>query len=139
MESSEFSKIRQFLGKSQSQLARLLCTSPKAIQSFEQGWRNIPPGVERQLLFLLSQKGGLDQNASPCWDVKSCPVEWRENCTAWEMKAGYYCWFINGTFCNGEFQGDWERKIELCKQCEVFRLRMPTVEEQGCKGTLFGC
>ncbi|MFC2013250.1 helix-turn-helix domain-containing protein [Chloroflexota bacterium] len=47
MESKEFSKIRQHLGKSQNQLARLLCVSPKAIQSFEQGWRNVPPNAER--------------------------------------------------------------------------------------------
>ncbi len=44
------------LGKTQSQLARLLDTSLKAIQSFEQGWRSIPVRIERQVLFLLASK-----------------------------------------------------------------------------------
>ena len=47
MERDEFSGIRHLLGKTQSQLARLLGTSFKAIQSFEQGWRNVPAHTER--------------------------------------------------------------------------------------------
>jgi DNA-binding XRE family transcriptional regulator len=53
MDKTEFSQIRHRLGKTQAQIAQLLGVSPKAIQSFEQGWRNIPTHVERQLLFLL--------------------------------------------------------------------------------------
>jgi len=125
MDNKEFSQIRRYLGKSQSQLARLLCVSPKAVQSFEQGWRNIPASAERQLLFLLSLKRYSDENTGPCWETRSCPAEWRENCTAWEFKAGYFCWFINGTFCQGEYQDNWEKKIKLCQQCEVFRSMIP--------------
>ena len=51
---SEFSSIRAYLGKTQKELAQLLGTSLKAIQSFEQGWRRIPVHVERQVLFLLA-------------------------------------------------------------------------------------
>lgn len=40
------------------------------------------------------------------------PVEWRENCSAWEFKAGHFCWFINGTFC---------------RDCKVFQSRLPTI------------
>jgi len=125
MESKELSKIRHHLGKSQSQLARLLCVSPKAIQSFEQGWRNIPASVERQLLFLLSLKRSSDQKSETCWEIRNCPAEWRENCAAWEFKAGYFCWFINGTFCQGQGQENWGKKIKLCRQCEIFRLMIP--------------
>ena len=121
MESKEFSLIRHYLGKSQNQLARLLCVSPKAIQSYEQGWRNIPVNAERQLLFLISLKRSLNENARPCWEIQNCPNEWRENCTAWEFKVGHSCWLMNGTFCKGERQDSWEEKIELCRQCEVFR------------------
>ncbi|MFC1935046.1 helix-turn-helix domain-containing protein [Chloroflexota bacterium] len=64
MDNSEFSQIRRSLGKTQGELARLLCVSPKAIQSFEQGWRNIPASAERQLLFLISLKRYLDKNTS---------------------------------------------------------------------------
>ena len=126
MESKEFSKIRHYLGRSQSQMARLLCVSPKAIQSFEQGWRNIPASAERQLLFLLSLEKSLDENTSPCWEIRNCPFEDRENCAAWEFKAGHFCWFINGTFCQGKYQENWGKKIKLCQQCEVFRTMWPT-------------
>ena len=127
MESKEFSKIRRYLGKSQNQLARLLCVSPKAIQSFEQGWRNIPASAERQLLFLLSLKKSLDENTSPCWEIRNCPFEEREMCAAWEFKVGHLCWFINGTFCQGKLQESWRKKIKLCRQCDAFRSMLPTL------------
>src|SRR4030042_1534377 len=117
MDNKKFSQIRRYLGKTQNQLAQLVCVSTKAIQSFEQGWRKIPASAERQLLFLLSLKRAAD-NAGPCWEVKDCPEEWRRNCAAWEYKAGYFCWFINGTFCRGKCQDDWAKKIELCRQCQ---------------------
>jgi DNA-binding XRE family transcriptional regulator len=41
MNYEEFSRIRHYLDKTQSELAGLLCVSTKAIQSFEQGWRPI--------------------------------------------------------------------------------------------------
>ena len=55
MEKEEFSTARQYLGKTQSQMAQVLGVSLKAIQSFEQGWRNIPVHIERQVLFLLAR------------------------------------------------------------------------------------
>jgi len=38
--------------KKQNQMTSLLGTYLKTIQSFEQGWRNIPIHVEHQILFL---------------------------------------------------------------------------------------
>ena len=125
MDSKEFSQIRRLLKKTQGELAHLLCISTKAVQSFEQGWRNIPPSMERQLLFLLSRKRSLDENAIPCWQVLDCPVEWRKNCTAWELQVGNICWFINGTFRQGKGQETWQKKIQLCRQCKVFRPLLP--------------
>jgi DNA-binding XRE family transcriptional regulator len=127
MESKEFSAIRRYLGKSQSELAKLLCVSPKAVQSFEQGWRNIPASAERQLLFLLSLKRKSDEKTKYCWEIRGCPVEWRENCAAWEFKAGHLCWFINGTFCQGKCHEKWEKKIELCRRCEVYQSMLPAI------------
>lgn len=127
MQNKEFSNIRRYLGKSQKQLAQLLCVSTKAIQSFEQGWRKISANAERQLLFLLSLKRQLDNSINPCWKIKNCPVEWRENCSAWEFKAGHFCWFINGTFCQGRLEESWEKKIKICRDCKVFQLRLPAI------------
>ncbi len=122
MERKEFALIRYRLEKTQNQLAQLLGTSPKAIQSFEQGWRNIPPYSERQLLFLLASKNpGNKKRGSICWVVRNCPPDVKEKCPAWEFHAGHLCWFINGTICHGEVQGNWQRKMKICRTCEVFR------------------
>ncbi|MCL4417752.1 MAG: helix-turn-helix domain-containing protein [Actinobacteria bacterium] len=127
MQNKEFSDIRHYLGKSQKQLAQLLCISTKAIQSFEQGWRKISASTERQLLFLLSLKKQMDDSTEPCWKIKDCPIEWRQNCSAWEFKAGNFCWFINGTFCQGRSEESWEKKIKICRDCKVLQSRLPKV------------
>ena len=63
MNKKEFSQIRRNLGKTQKQMAQLLGTSLKAIQSFEQGWREIPLPVERQALFPMALKSFQNMSA----------------------------------------------------------------------------
>jgi hypothetical protein len=121
MDKKEFSLIRSYLRKTQNQLAQLLGASSKAIQSFEQGWRNIPPHSERQLLFLLASKNSGKKGGDCCWVVRNCPADVKEKCPAWEFQAGNLCWFINGTICHGKVQGTWQRKMKTCRKCEVFR------------------
>ncbi len=125
MESQEFVQVRHYLGKTQNQIARLLSVSPKSVQSFEQGWRNVPTSVERQLIFLLFLKGASNGRTRQCWEVTGCPREWRKDRAAWEFRAGHFCWFINGTFCHGRFEGNWKNKVEICRQCAVFRSIVP--------------
>lgn len=121
MNSKELAQIRHYFGKTQREMARLLCISTRTIQSFEQGWRNIPASTERQILFLLSLKRSSIQNNSSCWETLNCPPEWKINCSAWEFKAGYLCWFINGTFCQGQIQKNWQEKVKLCQNCRVYK------------------
>jgi len=125
MEKKEFSKIRRHLGKTQGQLAQLLGTSHKAIQSFEQGWRKIPVHIERQVLFLLGLKKSPRQKNRPCWVIRGCPMEVKENCPAWEFRVGHLCWFINGTICHGRVQESWRKKMKICRQCKMFRPMLP--------------
>ena len=128
MEKKEFAQIRHFLGKSQGKLALLLCVSPKAIQSFEQGWRPIPSYVERQMLLFLSLKRSQDRSVQPCWEITNCPNEWREDCIVWELQARHFCWFINGTSCQGKVQRGWDKKIQLCRECEVYKSMLPAFD-----------
>jgi len=121
MNKTEFSAIRQEFGKSQRQLAQLLGVSLKAVQSFEQGWRNIPVHVERQLLLLVALKKNRLKKAKPCWTILDCPKESRENCPVWELKAGHLCWCISGTICHGKVQKDWKNKMRICRNCEIFK------------------
>jgi hypothetical protein len=37
------------------------------------------------------------------------------------LQARHFCWFINGTYCQGWTQKNWTKKIELCRECEVFK------------------
>ena len=120
MNKKEFSNIRERLGKSQKEMAQLLAVSLKAIQSFEQGWRNIPSHVQRQSLFLLAMKES-KYGRKPCWDLQDCPSETRQKCPAWEYHSGHLCWFISGTICQGEVQGNWESKMSICRKCKVFK------------------
>ena len=119
MVKKELSQIRQQLGKTQKQMAQLLGTSAKAIQSFEQGWRNIPVHTERQVLFLLALKFSQKEMTRPCWVIKGCPEEIRQNCPAWEFQAGHLCWFFNGTICQGKVQESWQEKMKLCRKCKT--------------------
>ena len=125
MERREFSDIRNRLGKTQRELASLLCISPRTIQSFEQGFRKIPTGIERQILLYYYWEATKSKTFKPCWKITDCPVEWRESCAAWQHKAGHLCWFVNGTFCHGGYQESWERKISICRECEVLKRIMP--------------
>jgi DNA-binding XRE family transcriptional regulator len=120
MDKNEFSRARSLLGKTQTQMAELLRASAKAIQSYEQGWRSIPAHVERQILFLLAMKQGR-KNQKVCWIVRKCTLEKRRYCPAWEFKAGGFCWFINGTLCEGKSQRDWHEKMTICRSCPVMQ------------------
>ena len=125
MGKKEFSRIRLYLGKTQNQMAQLLGISLKAIQSFEQGWRIIPVHTERQVLFLLGLKKFPRQKNRPCWVIRKCPMETKQNCPAWEFQVGNLCWFINGTICHGQVQENWQKKMKICRQCKVFRTMLP--------------
>ena len=121
VDSKEFGKFRKNLAKTQQQIAELLGVSVKAVHSYEQGWRNVPTHVERQLYFLLSRLKHHHKSNQPCWIIKKCPPARKKKCPAWEFQAGKFCWFINGTICECEAQKDWKDNIKICKKCEVFQ------------------
>jgi len=120
MENKEFRSLRRQLKKTQKQLSELLGTSIRAVQSFEQGWRNVPTHVERQLLFLTYMKLKFQKDLQPCWMIRNCPVHIRQACPAWEFNAGLFCWFINGTLCRSRAQDSWAKKMKICRKCEIF-------------------
>jgi DNA-binding XRE family transcriptional regulator len=124
----EFSTARQYLGKTQTQMAQVLGVSLKAIQSFEQGWRDIPVHIERQILFLLASKKSPPKQEKPCWVIRKCLMEIRQSCPAWEFQMGNLCWFINGTICQGRTQESWQKKMKICRQCKVFQTMVPSLK-----------
>lgn len=125
MKKAQFAEIRRHLEKTQREMAQILGVSLKAIQSFEQGWRNIPVHIERQVLLILALKSRTSRKDKPCWLTRRCPAEIRQNCPAWQFDAGNLCWFINGTICEGTPQGSWQKKMKICSDCEVYRSILP--------------
>ncbi len=123
MDSQEFLRSRKILNKTQKQLSELLGTSIKAIHSYEQNWRAVPPHVERQIFFLLSRrrKKGKSKETKSCWQIKKCPQKRKKNCPAWQYQAGELCWFINGTICECTAQKNWKEKMKICRECEVLK------------------
>jgi DNA-binding XRE family transcriptional regulator len=130
MDTKEFSDFRSKLNKTQKEMAQLLGVSIKAIHSYEQGWRSIPTHVERQLLFLLSQKiSAAMKGQKACWTAKKCPLSSRKQCPAWEFRAGKLCWFINGTVCDGVVHKRWEEKMKVCQTCEIFKKLLDAIDQ----------
>lgn len=127
MERGEFRQIRMMLGKSQRELSGLLGISLKSVESYEQGWRNIPSNIERMTYFLLF-KSNPDAYAEerPCWETKSCDEKVRNECISYVAREGQYCWFFTGGLCSSaKASGKGER---FCYGCEVFSRMKSLVE-----------
>lgn len=116
--------------KTQKQIAQLLGTSIKAIHSYEQGWRTIPPHVERQMFFLLSNRKNVQKARRSCWTETKCPSKRKKQCPAWEFNAGKLCWFINGTICKGAAKNTWKEKMQICRSCDVFISLLEAIENE---------
>jgi DNA-binding XRE family transcriptional regulator len=120
MKSNELASSRKLLEQSQRNLANLLGTSLRSVHAYEQGWRDIPPQIERMILYLLYQKLRGQKTIDPCWEIKKCPTYWREKCPAYKFRAEGPCWFLNGTFCEGKIRNNWNEKMEACRTCSIF-------------------
>jgi DNA-binding XRE family transcriptional regulator len=125
MTSAELRARRLGMGKTQRQMAELVGVSLRAVHSFEQGWRKVPVYVERQILFLAMLAHRSNTPVEDCWKIKRCRPDVRAQCPAWELKAGQFCWFINGTLCAGKLQRTWKAKMEICRRCKVFQNAVP--------------
>ena len=53
-----------------------------------------------------------------CWKVKKCG---REDCPAYNSSKPTRCWQIAGTFCKGQIQGTFAKKLTSCKKCDVYQ------------------
>ncbi|MEI6499449.1 MAG: helix-turn-helix domain-containing protein [Armatimonadota bacterium] len=117
--------IRQELGLSQAQFARLVGFSVRAVQSCEQGWRKPGAALERAaLLLLMAQRNPEGLSDLRCWEVMTCPPERRQECITYRTRQGHLCWFLNGTLCTNEKLQDWENKRPICQACPVFQMLM---------------
>lgn len=67
-------------------------------------------------------KGNLDLQTGPqskrsCWEIQECD---KIQCPAYNDRRRR-CWFLAGTMCPECKPGGYERKIEACQNCKVFK------------------
>jgi putative transcriptional regulator len=123
-------EIRKELGLSQWELAGLMGISSRAIQSYEQGWRQPPELVERMLLLvLIAHRNGANLSQVRCWEQKGCRSVVRDRCIAYVSRQGHLCWFLSGTMCEGQLQKSLSQKLQLCLDCALMqRLLSPEAD-----------
>jgi len=118
--------VREELGMSQTELAEMLCVSPRTVQSCEQGWRNPSPGVERAaLLLLLAHRHGGNLRQHECWQLLKCSEEKRSTCLVFQSRQGHLCWLLTGNRCQGKPLRTWSDKKSTCFTCDFFLELLP--------------
>ena len=119
---SEFRHVRGDLDLTQKELAGMLGLSEKAVQSYEQGWRQAPDAVHRLLTVIHASHCMRKRGETiTCWDEKGCPTSVRKNCRAFQLHQGHLCWLLKGTKCNGGVAMTAEQKTAACRKCKVYR------------------
>ena len=114
-------EIRAEMGLSQSELAGLAGISTRAIQSYEQAWRQPSELVERMLLLVVAHRHGARLSRFRCWEQKECSPGVRETCIAYVPRQGHLCWCLTGTMCEGQRQESWSDKLRLCLDCSFIQ------------------
>lgn len=109
---------RKQLGLTQKALSQILGVSEKAIQSYEQGWREVPGRVTMQVLVLLSVHRRDAEVAPPCWEVRGCSPEQRAGCPSYTIGHGRFCWFVTARVCQMDSEDLGPGPLP-CLQCPV--------------------
>ncbi|NVL89978.1 MAG: PAS domain S-box protein [Desulfobacterales bacterium] len=52
-----------------------------------------------------------------CWEVEKCD---KTDCPA-HGKSKIMCWYVNGTLCRAQPSGAFPEKLDMCRQCIVYR------------------
>lgn len=119
-------KIREALGKSQSEFAELLGVSVRAIQSYEQGWRDTPPLVQKMaVLLMLLQHQQTCGKVQPCSKVNGCSAKVQADCRGAQLGGGHFCWIVTGNKHEGKELKSWDAKAAKCRKCDFLKQWMP--------------
>lgn len=85
-------KLRDALGWTQAETAHFLGISKKAVESYEQGWRNPPQNICKQMMTLLAVQRGYPKGYRRCWELMRCSPAVRDECFCARRMDGYFCW-----------------------------------------------
>ena len=115
-QSETVKKIRKKVGMTQAKLSQALGVSIRAIQSYEQGWRDVPTHIMVQLLVLAAAyytKG----DRRKCWEIMRCSLESMEKCPCCKTD-GMLCWLVTGRQ-SAPCEKDDTNGISACLKCPV--------------------
>ena len=113
-------RLRRLLDVTQTELADALGISAKAVQSYEQGWRDTPLRIVKQMLTLVAMNRTDKEQGQPCWIVRSCDPEHVETCPANKITHGRYCWSVASKSC-AKARGDADPSVLGCLDCDVVK------------------
>ena len=111
--------VRRALGMTQTEFADVLGVSARAVQSYEQGWREIPSSARLHMFAVLAAARRSTLGDVPCWEVTGCPESTRRTCRSHRLNGGLFCWLVAGRAC-GRRCGRSERQ-RMCLDCPVIR------------------
>ncbi len=112
--------IRLSLDVSQSEMAKLLNISVRAVQSYEQGWRPLPAHVQCKAAMMLFLTWRKDQKrVVPCWELRGCSDDSKRECSAFRLNAGDFCWLLADACCRGQKLKNWEARVARCSKCDA--------------------
>jgi DNA-binding XRE family transcriptional regulator len=130
-------EIRHLLGKNQREMAAQLGVSLRAIQSYEQEWRSIPPHLHRISLLLLKLHLAASQSRAQrkCWEIRGCTPEQRADCPAGNDLGGHFCWLVSGVKC-AAYHAD--AAASGCAECPVMHSWLPATPAKRTKKAAVG-
>lgn len=119
--------IRKAMDMTQVEFAGVLGMSARAVQSYEQGWRQLPRATLLHMFAVLASTRRLNLGEVPCWVLTGCPEPTRRDCRSRILNGGLFCWLVAGNSC-GRRSDDPCGPLK-CIDCEVIhRLLAPQNE-----------
>ena|GEM_PF-319611 len=125
-------RIRKGLGLTQQGLAQSLGISTKAVQSYEQGWREVPGRVMMQVLVLCAVHRRSYEDETPCWEIKGCSSEERQTCISYTLGNGRFCWFLTARMAKSEAAAP-DPDMQQCLRCPVLERLLNRANDEGKK------
>lgn len=112
-------QIRNHIGMTQAKVAQALGISIRAIQSYEQGWRETPTHVLVQMLVLAAAYRSSSEERPACWTITGCSAEKQEKCPC-RRTDGRLCWLVSGRMCAGHSASRCD-DLSACMECPVVK------------------
>ena len=110
-------QIRAQLSMTQTKVAQALGISVRAIQSYEQGWREVPTHILVQLLVLAAAYRSSSPERKACWKITGCLPEIQRKCPC-RCTDGRLCWLVSGRMCAGHTSNKCN-DLTTCLKCQV--------------------